>query len=60
MEVEDVLYTGEETLKMVYYFQHKSLIRIIWEWIVLNLRPKVIKTEHGLEYERNGSDYEED
>jgi len=51
MRVRNVIYTKEEVLKMIYYFQNKGLIRIIWTWIALKFDSKVVIKEDVLTYE---------
>ena len=45
METKGLRYSNKEVLKMVYYFQNRSLLRIMWEWFKLNLRKKVRLSE---------------
>jgi hypothetical protein len=40
METKGLRYSNNEVKKMVYYFQNRSLIRIIWEWIKLKCKKK--------------------
>lgn len=41
METKGLRYSDNEVKKMVYYFQNKSLVRIIREWIKLKCKKKV-------------------
>ena len=45
METKGLRYSNKEVSKMVYYFQNRSLLRIILEWFKLNLRKTVSLSE---------------
>ncbi len=45
MKVNGVIYYDGDINKMVYYFQNKSILRIVWDWIKLKFERKVIKEE---------------
>lgn len=45
MKVKNIYYSNSECAKIVYYFQNKSLLRIIYECIKLKFTDKITEKE---------------
>lgn len=45
MKVKNLIYTDNEVLKMIYYFQNKNVLRIIFDWIHLRFSDTIKITD---------------
>jgi len=45
MKVNEVVYTQNDINKIVYYFQNKNILQIVWYWIRLRFGEKVVEKE---------------